>query len=318
MSSLVPLQPDDPSVLHRPDAGVDTDLLPLYLLRYSAENTQRSYRNDLTQFFGCEEITLRQARSVSFVDVNRFLEQLVRSGARPATVQRKTASLRGFFSWLLALGVVDNNPADRHLIRRSPSTRNRDRAITVLSQDEARALLDAVDPQSDAFVRDRTLLSVLLHCVLRRSEARAMDFEHVRKLSDYWILDLPMTKGGSDQFVKVPDHVAESINRVKEHYGYAGGAVWRSLSNNSRGQRLSTTSIYNVVRKCAERAGLDGPVGAHTLRHTGCTLAIAAGASVQQVQQHARHKNLETTMLYVHQADLLSDNAADYISINRD
>lgn len=308
------LIPSNQSGVQRND--LDTDLLPLYLLRFDSENTRRSYANDMTQFFGSDVITLRVARTVTFVHVNEHLELMSAEGAKATSMQRRVAALRGFFSWLIALQLIDQNPADRQLIRRIPRANRRDRIITVLSRDEAGRLIEAVDTELSSFVRNQTLLLVLLHCVLRRSEARSMDFEHLRKVDRYWVLDLPFTKGGTDQYIKVPEHVAEAILAHKKHYAYANGPVWRSLSRNSYGKRLSTTSIYTIVRKTAERAGIAAQVGAHTLRHTGCTLAIEAGASLQQVQAHARHKNLETTMIYVHQRDRLSDSAADYIDLN--
>src|SRR5690606_14611342 len=206
----------------------------------------------------------------------------------------------------------------RHLIRRMQRTRRRDRVITYLTRDEARRLIGAVDPERKAFLRDQTLMMVLLHCVLRRSEAHAMDFEHLRQVGEYWVLDLPDTKGGADQYVKMPNHVARAVWYHGDHYGYTTGAVWRSLSNNGKGRRLPATSIYNIVRNAATRAGLEGNVGAHTIRHTGCALAIESGESLQQVQHHARHKSLETTMIYVHQLERLRDSAADYIDADHD
>lgn len=142
-----------------------------------------------------------------------------------------------------------------------------------------------------------------------------MDYSHIRPVGAHWVLDLPSTKGGADQFVKLPDIARQAILDVGAYYGYNKGPVWRSLSPNSRGRRLSTSSIYSIVNRTAKAAGIQPTVGAHTLRHTGCTLAIEAGATVQQVQTHARHKNLETTMIYVHQRDKLADSAADYIDL---
>ena len=139
-----------------------------------------------------------------------------------------------------------------------------------------------------------------------------MDVEHIRPLGKYWIIDLPYTKGGADQYVKIPDHVVDVIEAHKEHYGIATGPLWRSLSKRNTGGRLTPTSIYRIVRATAVAAGLPD-IGAHTLRHTGCTLAIEAGATLQQVQSHARHKQIETTMAYVHQRNRLRDSAADYI-----
>jgi site-specific recombinase XerD len=292
-----------------------SNLLPIYLLRFDRSQTRRAYRNDLQQFFETDEITLAMARRVTFVDVNNHIQRLEQSGARPATMKRRLAALRGFFEWLMALELVTTNPANRQLVRRIRSTRLRDRAITVLTRSQAARLLSATQMAGEAALRDHALVSTMIHCVLRRSEVAAMDVEHVRRIGEHHILDLPVTKGGADQFVKIPSHVAVEIESVVRHYGIHSGALWRSLSNNNRNRRLSPNAVYELVRRTAVRAGLSGEIGAHTLRHTGCTLAIESGATVQQVQAHARHKNIETTMVYVHQRDRLRDSAADMIKI---
>ena len=315
MSDLVPQAHPAPSPRVPDSADLDTDLLPLYLLRYEAANTRRSYANDLRQFFVSEFVTLRMAKQVRFTHVNAHLAQLSDAGSKPATLQRRVAALRGFFAWLIALGLIHQNPADRHLVRRIRRANRHDRVLTVLTREQARQLVDAVDPTRKTAVRDQALILTLLHCVLRRSEAQAMDFRHLHQVGQHWVLDLPVTKGGTDQYVKVPDHIAETIHAHRGYYGYGDGPVWRSMSNNSYNRRLSATSIYKIVHKAALSAGLSKSVGAHTLRHTGCTLAIESGASLQQVQAHARHKNLETTMIYVHQRDRLRDSAADFIEL---
>ncbi|GAB5521170.1 MAG: hypothetical protein RhofKO_34210 [Rhodothermales bacterium] len=143
-----------------------------------------------------------------------------------------------------------------------------------------------------------------------------MDFEHIRQIGAYYVLDLPATKGGAQQFVKLPDVVMQAIDDVSCSYGFRSGPIWRSLSNNSLHKRLTPRSIYSIVSAAADQAGITATVGAHTLRHTGCTLAIESGATPQQVQAHARHKNLETTMIYIHQRDRLRDSAADFINLD--
>ncbi len=142
-----------------------------------------------------------------------------------------------------------------------------------------------------------------------------MNVEHLQRAGRYWVLNLPRAKGGANQTVKIPEFVVELIDGVMQSQKFSSGAVWRSLSRNSMGRRLSGSSVYGIVTKHAKAAGIYDRVGAHTLRHTGCTLAIEAGASIQQVQTHARHKNIETTMLYVHQRDRLAHSAADFIGL---
>lgn len=299
-----------------PGPSPEADLVRLFLLRYDRENTRRSYARDLATFFGSATVTLAMAAGVSFEHVNTYAVAMERDGLALATQRRRIASLRTFFGWLIALGGLPTNPADRHLVRRIAPDNPRDRVLTVLTREQARALIDAVPADLETAVRDRALIQTLLHCVLRRSEASAMDVEHLRPAGPYWVLDLPRAKGGANQTVKVPEHVAVAIHHHAETYAIRSGALWRSHSKNaSRGRRLSTSSIYSIVQRTALRAGLPDKIGAHTLRHTGCTLAIEGGASVQQVQIHARHKNIETTMLYVHQRDRLANSAADFIDL---
>ncbi len=299
-------------------SNTSDNLLPVFLLRFDRPHTRRSYRNDLVHFFETDFVTPDMVREVTFVHINAYIMQLERMGFKASTIGRRLAALRSFFGWLQSLEIIERNPTDRHLIRRVRTVHRTERPIVFLSQEEARKLVEATRHAGTAALRNRALILTLLHCVLRRSEAAAMDVEHIRQLGPYWILDIPESKGGSDQFVKIPPHVVEAIEEMKEHYGIHHGALWRSLSNNSRGKRLSASSIYEIVRKTAIYAGINKRIGAHTLRHTGCTLAIESGASLHQVQAHARHKNIRTTMIYVHQRDKLRDSAADFIRITDD
>ena len=302
--------------------GPSSDLLPLFMLRFDREHTRRSYRNDLTSFFERDEVTLPDAQAVSFVEVNEYLSRLERDGYKPSTIQRRLAALRSFYGWLQALSLVTANPADRHVVRKIRRIKSTERTVTVLTAEQARALVDAPDLGRPGGLRDQAMLLTMLHLVLRRSEVAAMDVGHLRRLTGYWLLDIPAAKGGTEQTVKVPGHVAEALHEMWREYGISGGAAWRQVRKNGAvGGRLSERSIYGVVAKAVEEAvstphsplqGQNG-IGAHTLRHTGCTLAIEGGASPQQVQAHARHKKLETTMVYVHQRDRLADNASDYI-----
>ncbi len=294
----------------------DTNLLPAYLHRFDRPETRRAYSNDLVQFFGTEFVSAELARSVSFLHVNEHIAQLEELGLKPTTIKRRVSALRGFFDWLEALSIIAKNPAHKQLVRRVRAVSARDQVVVFLTAEQADDLVTRCDDGSAAAVRNAALILTLLHCVLRRSEAAAMDFAHVRPLGRHWVLDLPSTKGGANQYVKIPPHVVEAIEAVRDHYGFVDGPVWRSLSrNSSSGKRLSAHSIYQIVKKSAQRAGIPFEIGAHTLRHTGCTLAIESGASLQQVKDHARHKNVETTMVYIHQRDRLADSAADYINL---
>src|SRR6202162_3562027 len=71
-----------------------------------------------------------------------------------------------------------------------------------LSLRQAQALLSAPDITMAKGLRDRAILAVLLGCGLRRSEAAALTFAHLRQLDDCWcIVDLLGKHGRSGQFL---------------------------------------------------------------------------------------------------------------------
>jgi len=315
---------------------VEHDLLELFLLRYDRARTRRAYRQDLVDFFaffyelefGAERVTLEMARGISFVEVNQYLAHLEARDLKAATRRRKLSAIRSFFALLVSLKALETNPAAREVVRRIPKVSSDETPIIVLTKAQARHLVEAASQYLETDTsppvtarRDEALLLVMIHGCLRRSEVAAVDAGHVRPVGAYWVLDLPHTKGGERQWVKLHARVVDAIERMKAHsaeqFGWTfepGSSLFRSLSRRNHGARLRSDGIYRIVRRLARRAGLEAEIGAHTLRHTGCTLAIEGGASLQQVQAHARHKDLSTTMRYVHQRDRLRDSAADHIS----
>ena len=53
-------------------------------------------------------------------------------------MKRRLAAVRGFFDWLVALQLLEHNPANRQLVRRIRNEGKKDRPIIFLSSDQAR------------------------------------------------------------------------------------------------------------------------------------------------------------------------------------
>ena len=299
--------------------SADTDLIKGFLAKYERPNTIRIYHYYLKKLFGRESATMQEAAAITTDFVNKRIEE-AENVLAPATVEGLITTATIFFDWLCAMDIVRKNPANKHLIRKRRRESRNQRMIFALTKEESKRLLDAtlVGPLHDrcnTAKRNHAIVLTLLNCLLRRSEIGAMDAEHIRSLRGHWVIDLPETKGGINQFVKVPVHVVDEIQEMRTFYKIKSGPLWRSLGGRTLGARLSTSQICHIVKEAARRAGLPPEITPHTLRHTGCTLALEAGATLHQVQTHARHKNINTTLRYIHQRDKLSNSAADFIGI---
>ena len=297
--------------------SADTDLIEKFLAKYERPNTIRIYRYFLKKFFGKGLVNIDEAVAVTTDYVNAKIEEAENVFA-PATVEGLVTATSIFFDWLCALDIVRKNPANKHLIRKRRRENRAQRKIFALSKEESQRLLDATftgPNRCNTEKRNHAIVLTLLNCLLRRSEISAMDAEHIRRLYGHWVLDLPETKGGVNQFVKIPVHVVETIQDMQAYYGIESGPLWRAMVGPTLGARLSARQINHVIRRAAKRAGLPPGISVHTLRHTGCTLALEAGATLHQVQIHARHKSINTTLRYIHQRDKLNNSAADFIGI---
>ncbi|MGH9117424.1 MAG: tyrosine-type recombinase/integrase [Acidimicrobiales bacterium] len=78
------------------------------------------------------------------------------------------------------------------------------------------------------------------------------------------------------------------------------------------GERLDRHAAWRIVRRLARKAGINKPVGPHTLRHAFITAALDAGVPLRDVQEAASHADPRTTMRY-DRARVSLDRHATYV-----
>ncbi len=264
-----------------------------FLKGIHSRHTRRAYRTDLRDFYAhLEKSELHDGRieNVTKADIRNYVQSLRSDDLSVSTGKRRLSALRRFFDWAMDDGLADTNPARD--VRMDDAwgpgeTESATEAPSVLSKSEVVTLIRATSEAGEAATRDRGLFLTILYAALRRSEVASMDVEHVRPLGRHWVIDLSSHDTWSSAYAKIPETLVEAIDSVQARYHIDQGALWRSLSNQNRGARMTPDAIYKVVRRTGKRANL-GRVTVETLRQTGLRLAMDAGASIRQVQLHAR------------------------------
>ena len=234
-------------------------------------------------------------------DVLAFREEL-KADHKASTVQNYIIAVRLFFQWTEQAGLYPN--IAQHI---KGAKLSKDHKKDYLTSSQVKAVLGGIDKDSPQGRRDFAIFALMITGGLRDIEVHRANIEDLRTLGDNTVLYL-QGKGREDrtEYVKVPAEVESAIRASLADRTDLQGTdpLFISLSNNSKGKRISTRSISGIVKHSLVSAGYESDrLTAHSLRHTAVTLSLLGGNSLQEVQQFARHANITTTQIYAHNLD---------------
>lgn len=157
-------------------------------------------------------------------------------------------------------------------------------------------------------LRDYVIVLLMVCCGLRVTEVTRLDVGDIILTSEgHHILIHGKGRDGKSDLVNVPDCVVSIVQKwlfLRSNFTKKS-SLFISLSTRNFGGRLCSRTVSQVVKKALLIAGFDSPrLTAHSLRHTAITLALMAGANLQETQQFARHRRLETTQIYAHNLEI--------------
>jgi integrase/recombinase XerD len=259
-----------------------------------APKTVEAYRRDLRQlgaYLG------KPVAKATLEELERYTAQLRADGLSGATIARRTAAARSFYRHQQLLGARDDNPAAAiKLPRRAkplPKT---------LSPGEAERLIQAAAGTQPRALRDQALVELLYGAGLRVSEAIGLDKAGV-DLDDRLVRVIG--KGGKERVVPIGRHAAQALlGYLARGRPYLDSRHRPELFLNARGGALTRAGAFLILRKLAEKAGLDPHrVHPHLLRHSFATHLLEGGADLRSVQEMLGHADLSTTELYTHVTD---------------
>ncbi|MEY4831314.1 MAG: Tyrosine recombinase XerD [Planctomycetota bacterium] len=270
-------------------------LLADFLVYLGAElqvspHTVEAYRRDVDRLLdGAKELPIRQR-------IADHLRELAETAA-PASVARAAAAIRGFYRFLHAEGMCDEDIATGLL-----GPRLEQKLPKALSKKNVEALLLAVEGDDPLAVRDRAILHVLYATGCRVSEACGLRATSI--LEDRRLLRA-FGKGNKERLVPISD---EALARIAA-YRATARPLLRSraakdpgdvLFLSRTGRPLDRVRIWQVVRAACERAGIDAACSPHALRHSFATHLVSGGADLRSVQEMLGHASLATTQVYTH------------------
>lgn len=258
------------------------------------DKSLETYTRSLKQFFNY--ITVKGITEPTRQDIVQYRETL-KADKQPATVQLYMIAVKQFFKWTDKAGIYPNVADNVKGVSVSKGMKK-----DYLTTGQVKDVLSRIDTETVKGKRDYAIIALMVTCGLRDIEVSRANVADLRTRQNSTVLYI-QGKGKDDResFVVVPDSLETVIRDYLKARGGNSKALFTSNSNHGKGDRLTTRSISRIVKTAMINAGLDSDrLTAHSLRHTAVTQALIAGQTLQEVQQFARHSNINTTLIYAH------------------
>jgi integrase/recombinase XerD len=278
-----------------------------------SEHSRRAYERALLDFFHWH-------RGVGRSQLNKAVVQRYAAGLREAGMAASSINQRLSAIRKLALEAADNGVLDPQVangIRAVRGARREGRRTgNWLTREEAQSWLSAPDRRTLRGRRDRALLSVLIGCGLRRSEAAGLTFGHVQQRDGRWVLVDLIGKRDKIRSVPMPNWAKAAIDEWSKASGVAEGLVFRAVNKGDRviGDGITPQAIYNIIVRYAGELKKAG-VAPHDLRRTFAKLAHKGGAAIDQIQLSLGHESIQTTEEYLGVEQDLTDAPCDHLGL---
>lgn len=260
-----------------------------------SDRTVSAYHRDLDRLLGfLRERKVAHPEGITPDHLREYLYHLKDAGLAPASIRRALSAMRTYFAFLLAEGALQADPGDR-----LEAPRGWRRLPDVLSALDVERLLESVSPDSPVHWRDRAILETLYASGMRVSELVEL---RLAELDLDEAVALVFGKGGKERIVPLGGAAVTALGRYLRQVrpGLDRGGSDGQLFLNQRGGGMSRMAVWRIVREAADRAGIEGRVSPHTLRHSFATHLLEGGADLAAVQELLGHADISTTQIYTH------------------
>lgn len=261
--------------------------------RYS-NHTTLAYRKDLEQFqeFLETEFEITDLSHASHPALRGWIVSLVDQGITSRSVNRKIATLKSFYKFLMQRELVTQNPASRLKplkVEKSLPSFVRESEMTVL--------LDQIQYSGDFFGRrDQLILEMLYATGIRLSELIGLKEQDINVFQKTIKV---LGKRNKERLIPISDFIVKTIDIYLKARNQEFGKCEYLLVTDS-GEKLYPMMVYRTVKKYLELVTTITKKSPHVLRHTFATHLLNKGAELNAVKDLLGHTSLAATQVYTH------------------
>ena len=142
-------------------------------------------------------------------------------------------------------------------------------------------------------LKHKCILMLIYSAGLRRSELLNLIPSDID--SERMIIHINDAKGKKDRISLLSDNLLKLLRQYYKEY-----RPQKYLFEGQKGGMYSPTSVANILKKAALKAGINKTVTPHMLRHSFATHLLEQGTDLRYIQELLGHESSKTTEIYTH------------------
>jgi len=171
-----------------------------------------------------------------------------------------------------------------------------------LEPEEAQNLLKQPNKRYSTGLRNKTIMSLMLHCGLRLSEVINIKPDNLNLTKGK--LRVINGKGGVDRDLVIPSGIEETLSQWKGRKPKRTKYFFTTL----KGKKLSTRYLCEMVKRYGRKAKIDKTISPHILRHTFATEYYKQTKDIETLRRILGHADISTTTIYITLANIDVEN----------
>ncbi|WP_086477080.1 tyrosine-type recombinase/integrase [Arenibacter amylolyticus] len=268
----------------------------LSLEKNYSPHTVLAYKNDVLEFsdFVVHRFQMVDIDEANYALIRSWIIDLVESGISNRSVNRKVASLKAYYNFLLKTERLSVNPLAKHRALKT----SKKVEVPFSEQEMEKVLSQMVYENTFEGKRNKLIIELLYATGIRRAELIGLRMQDVN-VSENTIKVLG--KRNKERIIPLLDSVKQSFlvyREAREELQTVRDHAYVFLT--SKGNKVYETLVYRIVNRYLSEVSVKVKKSPHILRHTFATHLLNQGADLNAVKELLGHSSLASTQVYTH------------------
>ncbi|MFY0483492.1 tyrosine-type recombinase/integrase [Flavobacterium sp. PLA-1-15] len=259
-------------------------------------HTITAYYNDLLEFEKFNKANFEQENidEVNYSQIRSWIVEMVDNGISNSSVNRKIASLKAYYKFLLKTRQIITTPLLKHKALRSPK-----KIQIPFSEKELNDVLHhIVYPSGFEGLRDKLVIDLFYSTGIRRTELIHLKMINI-DLSNNTLKVLG--KRNKERILPILPIISKQIQvYICERANLEVIANPEFLFLTKKGVKLNDSLVYRLINNYFSNVSEKVKKSPHILRHTFATHLLNNGADLNSVKELLGHSSLASTQVYTH------------------